>query len=162
MARGGRRAIDLPGQYPPVLIADSDDGARTVCVRYLHRCGFQVAEARSGEEAAAALDTSGPHVAITELTLLSTLRFRTRLTKDVHIPVIVTTTDKAAPVPPEAAGVLIKPFALATLLHEVRRVLTLTPPAAEDVGGHEQRDEESTGALVLPDVARLTDVLRAG
>jgi hypothetical protein len=68
-------------------------------------------------------------------------RFRTRLTKDVHIPVIVTTTDEAAPAPPEAAGVLIKPFALATLLHEVRRVLTLTQPATEGVGGREPRDE---------------------
>ena len=68
---------------------------------------------------------------ITELTLPSPSRFRTRLTRDVHIPVIVTTTDEAALVPPEAAGVLIKPFALATLLHEVRRVLTRTQPAAE-------------------------------
>ena len=141
VTRGGRRALDRPGQYPPVLIADSDDGARSVCVRYLHRCGFQVAEARSGEEAATALDTSRPHVAITELTLPSPSRFRTRLMKDVHIPVIVTTTDEAAPVPPEAAGVLIKPFALATLLHEVRRVLTLTQPAAEGIGGREPRDE---------------------
>lgn len=131
VARGGRRAIDLPGRYPPVLIADSDDAVRRVCVRYLDQFGFQVAEARSGEEAAAALDASRPHVVITELTLPSTSRFRTRLTKDVHIPVIVTTTDQAAPVPPEAAGVLIKPFALATLLHEVRRVLRLTPSATE-------------------------------
>lgn len=125
MTRGGRRASDLPGQYPPVLIADSDDGARRVCVRYLHQCGFQVAEARTGGEAAAALDASRPHIAIAELTLAFTSRFKTKLTKDIHIPVIVMTTDEAAPVPPEAAGVLFKPFALATLLHEVRRVLTL-------------------------------------
>lgn len=130
-ARGGRRASDLPGQYPPVLVADSDDGVRRVCVRYLHQFGFQVAEARTGGEAAAALDASRPQVAITELDLASTSRFRARLPKDLHIPVIVMTTDEAAPVPPDAAGVLIKPFALATLLHEVRRVLTLTPQTAE-------------------------------
>ena len=131
VARGGRRATDRPGAYPPVLIADSDDGARSVCVRYLHRFGFQVAEARSAGEAAAALDRSRPHVAISELALASMSRFRARLPRDTYIPVIVTTTDEAAPVPPDAAGVLIKPFALATLLQEVRRVLTLTPLTAE-------------------------------
>jgi DNA-binding response OmpR family regulator len=141
-ARGGRRASDLPGQYPLVLIADSDDGARNVCVRYLHQFGFQVAEARTGGEAAAALDTSRPHVAITELAVASASRFRAGLTKDSRIPVIVMTTDEAAKVPPDSAGVLVKPFALAMLLHEVRRVLTLR---ATESG--EARDEGRAGAL---------------
>lgn len=96
-------------------------------MRYLHQRGFQVAEARTGGEAAAALNTSRPRIAIAELALAFTSRFKTKLTQDIHVPVIVMTTDEAAPVPPEAAGVLVKPFPLATLLHEVRRVLTLNP-----------------------------------
>ena len=121
--RGGRRTTDRPGRYPPLLVADSDDGARRPCVRYLRLFGFQVEEARTGDDAVAAIDAVQPQVIVTELTLPSAERLTERLTQDVRIPVIVTATDAASPIPPQAVAGLVKPFPLATMLEEVRRVL---------------------------------------
>ena len=45
VSRGGRRAFDRAGAYPPVLVADSYDGVRTSCSRYLDRFNFQVLQA---------------------------------------------------------------------------------------------------------------------
>lgn len=131
--RGGRRATDLPGQYPPVLIVDSSDEARSPCVRYLKRFGFQVEEATSGEQAVAAMDAVQPHVIVAELAPHSGSPLMTRLAENPRIPLIVTATDDASPVPPRAAAALFKPFSLAALLREVRRVLTFTERAADGV-----------------------------
>src|SRR6266480_2418028 len=40
--RGGRRPTDRPGKYPPVLVAESYDGVRMSCARYLDRFHFHV------------------------------------------------------------------------------------------------------------------------
>lgn len=132
--RGGRRAIDVPGRYPPVLVADSDDGARRPCVRYLNRLGFQVEEAATGEAAVAIVEMAHPRVAIAEATLPRDGEFHARL-KERGIPCIVMATDDIGVVPPEAAAVLMKPFPLAALLTEVRRVLTVCERAARGVIG---------------------------
>ena len=121
--RGGRRTTDRPGRYPPVLVADSDDGARRPCVRYLQLFGFQVEEARTGDDAVAVIDAVQPQVVVAELTLPSAERLTERLTQDVGIPVIVMATDDASSIQPQAIAVLVKPFPLATMLEEVRRVL---------------------------------------
>ena len=46
-----------------------------------------------------------------------------RLALEPDVPFIVTVTDDAAPVPPGARAVLLKPFSLETMLAEVRRAL---------------------------------------
>lgn len=132
--RGGRRALDVPGRYPPVLVADSDDGARRPSVRYLGRFGFQVEEAATGDAAVAIVETSHPHVAIAELTLPRDDEFQARV-RERGIPYIVTATNDIGFVPPDAAAVLMKPFPLAALLNEVRRVLTLSDWVARGVIG---------------------------
>jgi len=129
MPRGGRRPFDAPGRYPPVLIADSDEGARRPCVRYLDHFGFQVEEAATGAAAVSIIARSRPRVAIAEVTLPHGEGFRTRV-RDLGIPYIVTATDDSGAVLPDASAVLLKPFHLAALLHEVRRVLRASEGAA--------------------------------
>ena len=133
ISRGGRRASDLHGRHPRVLVADGDAGARRPCVRYLNLFGFDVAEASTGDEAVVALNSRRPHLLIADTRLPSADRFATTVAKEFHIPVIVTTTDQGGPVPLEATGVLIKPFPLATMLNEVRRALTLAERAAHGI-----------------------------
>lgn len=132
MPRGGRRSSDQPGRYPNLLIADSYDGARGPCARYLDRFGFHVEECVDGDEAMASIDARPPHLILVEAGLpkLSANRMVRRLKDQPHtkaIPIIVMTADfdSTAPQPTqsEAAGVLVKPFALSTMLQEIRRVL---------------------------------------
>lgn len=135
VSRGGRRATDALGRYPYVLIADSDAGARRPCVRYLSLFGFDVAEAATGDEAVVAFNVRRPHLLITDATLPHAAGFTATVAKEFQIPVIVTTTDHAGPVPLEAIGVLVKPFPLATMLNEVRRALTVAERSAHGVLG---------------------------
>jgi DNA-binding response OmpR family regulator len=133
MPRGGRRPTDRAGQYPPVLVADSDAFARRPLVSYLKLFGFQVDEAANSQDATAAIERSQPHVIIAELTLPASARLRTLFAR--CIPVIVTTTDTAIPVSPQASGLLMKPFPLAALLDELRGVLRQLRIAADGVLG---------------------------
>jgi len=119
--RGGRRAPDVPGRYPAVLVADRDDSVRRVFVQCLHRLGFQVEEAATTDAAVAIVELCHPRIAIAELTLPGDHEFQASV-RAHHIPYIVTAT-KDGVVPPDAAAVLMKPFPLAVLLKEVRRAL---------------------------------------
>jgi CheY-like chemotaxis protein len=135
MPRGGRRAFDRPGQHPAVLIADSYKPARVPCARYLQHFHFRVNEAADAEEVIERILAVPPRLIIMEQRLpvmeASTLRdwlagdHRTR-----HIPIIVTTSDFniGADARMEGmAGLLAKPFALATMISDVRRVLRAEP-----------------------------------
>jgi DNA-binding response OmpR family regulator len=127
--RGGRRDDDRPGRYPPVLVADSYDGARRPCVRYLARFNFDVAEAANGEDALKQIVSTPPRVIVAEWTLpfMPAERlcqwlaqgWRTR-----EIPVIVVSADfDVRRRMPSVAAILVKPFSLERMLTEVRRVL---------------------------------------
>lgn len=129
MPRGGRREYDRSGRYPPVLVADSYEGARRPCVRYLDRFHFDVAEATNGEDALKHIVSTTPRLIITEWTLPTmpadrlcqwlAQGWRTR-----DIPVIVVAADyDARRQMPSVASILVKPFSLETMLTEVRRVL---------------------------------------
>jgi CheY-like chemotaxis protein len=130
-SRGGRRPYDRSGSYPPLLIAESYEGARLPAVRFLKRFNFDVAEATNGEEALQRIVASPPHVILADSSLPAMpaprlcqwleQSWRTR-----SIPVIVMTGDYLSdePIPP-AAGVLVKPFPLSTMLDEIRRVIRL-------------------------------------
>jgi two-component system phosphate regulon response regulator PhoB len=126
---GGRRDYDRPGSYPPVLVADSYDGARRPCVRYLERFNFDVAEATNGEDALKQIVSTTPRVIVAESTLPAmpahrlcqwlAQGWRTR-----DIPVIVVAADfDERPLMPSVAAILVKPFSLETMLSEVRRAL---------------------------------------
>jgi DNA-binding response OmpR family regulator len=133
--RGGRRPTDRPGKYPSVLVAESYDGVRMSCARYLDRFHFQVAEAADGEEALKRIAAEPPQVILAELNLPSmpasrlaqwlSQNWRTR-----QIPVIVLTGDLdpsetlvSDDIRNVVAGVLMKPFTLRVMLDEIRRVM---------------------------------------
>ena len=131
MPRGGRRPNDQPGSYPPVLVADTDDGVRRVVGRYLNLFGFHVMEVAKVDEALTAVDdVLQPHVIVTELTSVA----RIRLASSSPAPIIVTVTDEVMPQPPHAAAMLVKPFPLPTLLDEVRRALRANAASTRTIG----------------------------
>jgi DNA-binding response OmpR family regulator len=138
VARGGRRPVDRAGKYPPVLVAESYEGVRESCSRYLDRFHFQVVQAADGEEALTQIAAAPPQLIIAELNLPAmparrltqwlSQSWRTR-----QIPVIVLADDgepsRAEEFPDQVAGTLLKPFSLKTMLEEIRRVLRGTPIA---------------------------------
>jgi DNA-binding response OmpR family regulator len=135
--RGGRRTTDRTGLHPTILVADSYEGARRPCARYLDRFHFQVAEASDGEQALSTITAIAPHVIIADASLPAMPAWRltqwlAQSWRTRNIPVIVMTSDievgDDVPLPEIAAGVLIKPFALTTMLAEVRRVLRAANP----------------------------------
>jgi len=142
--RGGRRTGDLPGRYPSVLVADSYDGARIPCAKYLDRFNFGVIEAGGGHEALAHIDAMAAQVILIENGLLHTpvLRIARRLSRSGSaVPLIVMTTDLDT-VEETVAGlplvsVLEKPFSLSKMLEEIRRLLRIQMAAGQlpDVSG---------------------------
>src|SRR5688572_19600334 len=132
VSRGGRREGDRPGRYPTVLIADSYDGARRPCVKYLNHFNFEVIEAAHGDEALAKIVARPPRLIVAEWSLpaMPALRLAQWLThswRTADIPVIaVNSADVLQTARAGVAGFLMKPFPLRTMLEEVRRVLRET------------------------------------
>jgi DNA-binding response OmpR family regulator len=127
--RGGRRPSDRAGRYPHVLVAESYDGVRQSCARYLQQFNFDVIEAADGEQALARIVASPPQLVLTEWNLPSMpggrlAQWIAQRRPDNDIPVIMMTNavESGSPMPP-VAGMLRKPFSLTEMLAEVRRVL---------------------------------------
>ena len=128
---GGRRETDTPRRHPIVLVADADHSARRPCVQYLIRRGFLVDEATGGVEATSAIMMMRPRIVLVDPALPAARRFLPSI-QAAGIPMIVMTTDVMEPAT-NAAGVLIKPFPLETMLTEVRRVLHLLDRADDGI-----------------------------
>jgi two-component system chemotaxis response regulator CheY len=127
--RGGRRAADRPGRYPPVLVAESYEGVRQACARYLQQFNFDVMEAADGEQALARIVASPPQLILTEWNLPSMPAGRLaqwvaqrRPNNDIPVIILANAVEGEGSVP-RVAGVLRKPFSLPQMLDEVRRVL---------------------------------------
>jgi CheY-like chemotaxis protein len=140
--RGGRRATDRAGKHPAVLIAESYEGVRQSCSRYLDRFHFQVAEAADGEQAIARIAGDPPQVILTELNLPSMPAWRLKQwlsqswrTRQIPIIVLADNLDASAAeqLRQQMAGVLMKPFPLGRMLDEIRRTLRV---AAVENGGN--------------------------
>ena len=128
MVRGGRRTSDRPGRYPQVLVADSYEGARRPCARYLDRLNFDVLEAADGDEALARVVAMPPDVILTEwfLPAMPAPRFAQWLGQSWRtreIPLIALSSTVEAATPAGIAAVLAKPFSLQVMVEEIRRVL---------------------------------------
>ncbi|HZR23987.1 MAG TPA: response regulator [Vicinamibacterales bacterium] len=127
--RGGRRPYDRAGCHPPVLVADGYEGARTPAARYLSRFRFDVAEAANGEEALQRIVAVQPHVILADWSLpaMPAKRLCQWLEQNWrmrNVPVIVMVSDyEPGDTLPPVAGILVKPFPLATMLEEIRRVI---------------------------------------
>jgi CheY-like chemotaxis protein len=126
--RGGRRDYDRPGRYPRILVADSYEGARHTCARYLERFHFDVAEAAHGEEAVARILSAPPRLILSEwkLPAMPAARLKEWLAEggagDIPIILLASTIENNEEVP-RVAGILQKPFSLIDMLKEVRRAL---------------------------------------
>ena len=131
--RGGRREYDRPGRCPAVLVADSYEGARRPCVRYLDRFNFDVSEATNGEDALKQIVSATPRVIVTEWALPSMpadrlCQWLAQGQRTREIPVIVVAADfDADRRMPGVAAILVKPFSLESMLTEVRRALRESP-----------------------------------
>jgi CheY-like chemotaxis protein len=118
-----------------VLVAESYDGVRKSCARYLDRLHFQVAEAADGDQALRQIATAPPQLILAELNLPSLPAWRltqwlSQSWRTRQIPVIVLTGDvdpSDAAVSEDfkrvVAGLLVKPFTLKAMLDEIRRVM---------------------------------------
>ena len=139
--RGGRRPYDRPGRYPTLLVADRHRTARVPYVRYLSRFSFRVAEAESGSEVLEAIQAAQPHVILIEPVLLrdtqrATVAPAPQTTPGVPMIFLVGAASEQVPDYRDvtSAGFLIKPFSLASMVEEVRRVLRERPPISADAG----------------------------
>jgi len=127
--RGGRRKEDRPGRDPLLLVAESYDEVRRVCVRYLNLFGFLVKEAQNADQALDVL-RARPRVMLTDPQILmrSTARLWEQPQPDPRrVPVIllVADLDESDVIVRglRPAAVLHKPFHLTALMNTVRRVL---------------------------------------
>jgi DNA-binding response OmpR family regulator len=133
--RGGRREGDQPGQFPHLLVADSYDGVRVPCVRYLTKFGFHVEQAADGNEALAKIEATPPHMILVEsgLPIVPVSEIARQLrdragTQSIPIILMDSGPDRGGSEDAPHAGRLVKPFALSAMLQEVRRVLREYPP----------------------------------
>jgi len=131
--------VDQPGRFPNVLVADSYDGARTPCVRYLNQLGFRVMEANGGDQALAHLQVMTPDLILIENGLPNAsasyiARQLSESAKAVPVIVMMSALDDAAETVARLplVSVLQKPFSLSTMLEEIRRLLGTHPPPLAD------------------------------
>lgn len=132
--RGGRREYDLPGRGPSVMVADSYEGARRPCVRFLERFNFSVTAAATGEDAFMQLSTHSPRVLLLEWTPAMTSGIRLRdwfSLENRRFPIrVIAVAGSLSPEDefPGADALLIKPFSLEAMLAEIRRQLRQMEP----------------------------------
>jgi CheY-like chemotaxis protein len=128
--RGGRRTYDQAGASPSILVADAYEGARVPAARYLERFHFDVSNAADAQQVLQRISTTHPPQVILSDWSLPTLPAR-RLVQVLeqngrtrNIPVIVMVDDyEPGEGMPPVAGILVKPFSLAVMLDEIRRVI---------------------------------------
>lgn len=128
--RGGQRLGDRPGRHPRVIIADSYSGVRRPCAAYLSHFNFLVDEAAHGNGLMETVLAEGepPAVLIMDCELADSAVQLRLLETPQPVPVILlvdsveeaSTRTHAALAP---AAVLVKPFALASMLDAIRVVL---------------------------------------
>jgi CheY-like chemotaxis protein len=122
--RGGRRPYDKPGQYPPILIADSYEAARTPCATYLHALRFEVAEAARPAEALALIDSGWvPHVILADSASADAVARHLTSSRHRVTPQLIIMTGSLEITQRPKSDLLVKPFLLKTMVQTVRRVL---------------------------------------
>ena len=126
--RGGQRPYDRPGRHPRVIVADSYSGVRRPCVAYLTHFNFLVEEAERSSSLMEAVQAAGepPAVVIMDCELADSAVQLRLLETPVPVILLVDSAEDAsirtnAALAP--AAVLVKPFALASMLEAIRTVL---------------------------------------
>jgi CheY-like chemotaxis protein len=117
---------------PVVLIVEDDESLRRILVRHLRGLGFDVAEAATAEEAAAALDEGlRPSAVVLDVNLPGDtgwdLLRRPSLKAAGSPPVVITSAGSVSPkrlAEFGCAGWLPKPFPLETLVDTLDRLIS--------------------------------------
>jgi DNA-binding NtrC family response regulator len=122
--RGGRRPYDLPGHYPPILVADGYEAARTPCAAYLHLLRFEVAEAARPEEALAMIDSGWvPHVILADSASADAVSRHLTSLPHLVTPQLIIMAGAPEVARRPRSELLVKPFRLKTMVQTVRRAL---------------------------------------
>jgi len=125
--RGGRRPYDVPGQYPPILVAEGYEAARTPCARYLHVLRFEVAEAALPAEALAMIDSGwSPHVILADSASADAVSRHLTSSPRLVTPQLIIMAGSPEITRHSRSELLVKPFRLKTMVQTVRRVLRRT------------------------------------
>lgn len=145
LRRGGRRAGDLPGHGPTLVVADSHADARGVYMRYLDRFGFRVQTAGGGDDLFAVLRETLPALILMESTLTNLPWWHVgvwlRTNQETRsIPIIVlaggSADDFGADPVLQPAAILQKPFELPAMVEEIRFALRALRAVRPRFGGH--------------------------
>jgi DNA-binding NtrC family response regulator len=124
MPRGGRRPYDVPGRYPPLLIAERYEPVRTPCAAYLNLLSFEVAEAAHAAEATAIIAAGWwPAVIITDGESAEAVSGCLKTSNHAVAPQLIVMTGALEPRAQSSATLLLKPFRLTTMAQTVRRAL---------------------------------------
>ena len=121
--------MDLPGRHPRVLVADSYEGARRPCIRYLDHFNFDVAAAADSRALLEEVVAQSPAVILIDSQLEKSSRGLLGETSQLQqIPAILFVGGVAETSEPDEAAVrvaasLVKPFPLAAMLETIRGVL---------------------------------------
>lgn len=122
--RGGRRPYDIPGQHPPVLVADAYEAARTSCARYFQILRFEVAEVARPAEAVALIHSGWvPHVVLADPASANAVLGHLASSPRRATPPVIVMTDLSEFTRHPGDGLLVKPFRLKTMVQTVRSVL---------------------------------------
>ncbi len=118
----------MPGRHPTVAIVEGYYGVRRPIARYLEHFNFNVAEAENAERAVAVLQEARPAVVLIEAGKSTAFEAIHTQAHALDIPVIsmiaaFSDAETARAEAAGAAGILLKPFTLGTMLDEIRRVL---------------------------------------
>ena len=133
MPRGGRRAYDVPGRYPLVLLVDAYEAARAPCAAYLSLLNFEVAETAVPKEAVAVIASGWvPHVILADRVSAQLLSQQPAQPSHPFVPALIVMTSSPTTARPRKGALLLKPFRLKAMLTTMRRVLhrmgPLPPP----------------------------------
>jgi DNA-binding response OmpR family regulator len=126
----------LPGRHPRVIVADSYEGARRPCIRYLDHFNFDVAAAADSQALLDEVVAQSPAVILIDSQLEKSSRGLLGETSRLEkIPVILFVGGVAEGGEPDQTAVrvaasLVKPFPLAAMLEALRGVLRAQMKAA--------------------------------
>jgi DNA-binding NarL/FixJ family response regulator len=145
-------------QQRPVLLADEDEGSRTVLAGLLSDAGFDVIEAGSGEDALAVARQLVPSAVILEIPLgnISGYEVCRALREEVgdDLPIVFVSGartesyDRVVGLIVGADDYVVKPYAADELLARLRRLVRRSRPAvARTASGLTRRELEVLGLL---------------
>ncbi len=141
MPRGGRRAYDLPGRYPPVLVAERYEPVRTPGAAYLNLLQVEVAEVARPTEAVAIIAGGWlPHVILADSTSADSLTSYLATSALLARPQLIVMTGSPELPRSRSTALLTKPFRLKTMAQAVRRAVRraarLSASARNPLGPH--------------------------